>query len=74
MSCKEFENTTSKGLSRRELECLYWSAQGKSIDEVAIILNISKSTVRNYLDSVKTKLNSFKITKAIYQAAKLGLI
>ena len=68
------ENPTFNNLTPRERECLYWSAQGKSIDEVAIILNIRQCTVRNYLHQVKTKFNCFKITKAIYQATKLGLI
>lgn len=61
-------------LTPQELKCLYWSAQGKTIDEVAMILNISKHTAKNYLSNVKTKLNVFKMATAIYQATKMGLI
>jgi len=39
----------AKLLSRRELECLRWSAAGKSNDEIAIILSLSSHTVTAYL-------------------------
>jgi DNA-binding CsgD family transcriptional regulator len=61
-------------LSTREIECLLWLSQGKSIEETAMILSISKKTARTYLDRIKVKLNATKTTQAVYYATKRGLL
>lgn len=61
-------------LSGREIEVLYWSACGKSGDEVAIILGISKSTVRFHVANIMTKLNAVNMTHAVGKGVFHGLI
>lgn len=51
-------------LSRRELECLEWAAQGKSAWEIGRILGISRHTVASYLDNAKEKLGVRTIVQA----------
>jgi len=68
------DSEVSNNLTSRELECLYWTANGKSAEEIALILGIVPSTVRQYNENVKLKLECFKMTNAIYKAMKLGIL
>nr|WP_246225618.1 LuxR C-terminal-related transcriptional regulator [Rhizobium daejeonense] len=61
-------------LSARELECLRWSAAGKSSDEIAIILNISSHTVVSYLKSAMRKLDSVNRMQAVARACRFRLL
>ena len=61
-------------LSVRELECLRWVASGKSAAEIAVILNISAHTARDYLKSSRFKLDCVSSAQAVTKAVKLGLI
>ncbi|SFO92668.1 DNA-binding transcriptional regulator, CsgD family [Bradyrhizobium sp. Ghvi] len=54
-------------LSRRELECLKWAAQGKSAWEIGQILRISRNTAADYLNNAKEKLG----VRTVIQAATL---
>ncbi|MDA9433555.1 LuxR family transcriptional regulator [Bradyrhizobium sp. CCBAU 51627] len=57
------------GLSRRELECLQWAAQGKSAWEIGRILNISRNTVAYYLENAKEKLGVRTVVQAATRLA-----
>jgi len=61
-------------LSGRELECLRWIARGKDSSEIAIILDISAHTARDYLKSARYKLDSVTSAQAVTKAVKLGLL
>lgn len=61
-------------LSAREVDCLFWTAQGKDTKDIAIILNISFHTARDYLKSAKYKLNSTSAAQAVTKAIDLGLL
>jgi LuxR family transcriptional regulator, quorum-sensing system regulator CinR len=61
-------------LSVRELECLRWIARGKDTSEIAIILNISAYTARDYLKSARYKLDSVTSAQAVSKAVELGLL
>lgn len=52
-------------LSPRELECLKWSAAGKSAAEIGIILSLSEKTVRFYQDLARRKLDAKNLTHAV---------
>jgi DNA-binding CsgD family transcriptional regulator len=54
-------------LQPNEWRCLYWAAQGKSIQETAEILQISFHTVRSYHDKIKEKLGCKKLIQAVYR-------
>ena len=61
-------------LSRREMECLRWKASGKTVPEIAIILNLSEKTIRFYLDLARGKLNATNGTHAVAKALSQDLI
>lgn len=61
-------------LSGRERETLQWAAVGKTIDQTAVILGLSSSAVRTYLDAARRKLNCLTKPQAVAVAMKLGLI
>lgn len=61
-------------LSRREIECLYWTAAGKTSAEIATILDLSEHTVNNYLVAVCQKLNSVNRVHAVAKAMRQGII
>ncbi|MBW7970171.1 LuxR family transcriptional regulator [Bradyrhizobium sp. BR 10289] len=56
-------------LSRREVECLEWAAQGKSSWEIGRILGISRNTVAYYLENAKEKLGVRTIAQAVTHLA-----
>lgn len=61
-------------LTTRELDCLRWVAVGKATNEIAVILNISPHTAREYLKSARFKLDCVTSAQAVSKAAKLGLL
>jgi DNA-binding CsgD family transcriptional regulator len=61
-------------LSKREIECLRWSAAGKSSEEIAIILDLSSHTVASYLKSAMRKLDSVNRMQAVARAFRYRLI
>lgn len=52
-------------LSRRQIECLDWAAQGKSTWEIGKIVGISERTVAFHLEKAKEKLGARNITQAV---------
>jgi DNA-binding NarL/FixJ family response regulator len=61
-------------LNDRELECLTWSARGKTSPEIAAILNLSKRTVNFHIENACRKLNVATRTEAVARAASCRLI
>jgi len=61
-------------LSPREILCLEWASNGKTFEDIADILGLSKHTVRMYLDAARRKLNCLNITHAVARAIKMELI
>lgn len=61
-------------LAPREIECLRWSAAGKTSEDISVILNLSPKTIRAYLESARFKLNGLNITHAVAKAIALNLI
>jgi len=61
-------------LSRREIECLKWTAAGKAHTDIAIILDLSEHTIRGYLKDARMKLDCVTLAQAVSRAASLGLI
>ncbi|MBV6322696.1 LuxR family transcriptional regulator [Duganella sp. HSC-15S17] len=61
-------------LSKRELECIHWSAAGKTSREIGLILGISQRTAYFHLTNVATKLNVHTTRHAISRAIALGLL
>jgi DNA-binding NarL/FixJ family response regulator len=61
-------------LNERELECLTWSARGKTSPEIATILGLSKRTVNFHIENACRKLNVSTRTEAVARAASGRLI
>lgn len=61
-------------LSARELDCLRWSAAGKSSEEIAVILDLSSHTVNSYMRSAIEKLDVVNRVQAVATACRLRLI
>jgi DNA-binding NarL/FixJ family response regulator len=61
-------------LNDRELECLTWSARGKTSPEIATILNLSKRTVNFHIENACRKLNVSTRTEAVVKATSGRLI
>jgi DNA-binding CsgD family transcriptional regulator len=56
------------------LECLTWSARGKTSPEIAAILGLSKRTVNFHVENACRKLNVATRTEAVARAASGRLI
>jgi LuxR family transcriptional activator of conjugal transfer of Ti plasmids len=52
----EREASPDPGLSRREIQCVFWINEGKTDWEIGVILGISEDTVAFHLKNVKAKL------------------
>lgn len=48
-------------LSRREISCLYWLANGKTMEETALLLGITRRTVKAHIENTKIKLGCFTL-------------
>lgn len=66
------ENPACTALTKREREVLQWSADGKSAQDIADILNLSKGAVDFHLKNTIQKLNAPNKTAAVARAALMG--
>lgn len=69
-----FWKDNSVVLSEREIQCLNWTAAGKTSSEIAGILGLSEHTVNHYLNHVSKKLDAVNRTQAVVKAMKKGYI
>jgi DNA-binding CsgD family transcriptional regulator len=61
-------------LTEREIECLFWISEGKTSDEIAVILGISRNTINNYITSVMRKTATKTRSEAIAYAVRNNLV
>jgi DNA-binding CsgD family transcriptional regulator len=61
-------------LTRREIECLHWTALGKDHKDIAAILNLSEHTVRDYTKTARLKLGCATLPAAVTRAGHLRII
>ena len=72
--CIEGKGERGFELTDRELECLFWIAEGKTSDEIAMILGISRNTINNYITSVMRKTATKTRSEAIAFAVRNNLV
>lgn len=72
--CGEGKSDREFELTERELECLFWIAEGKTSDEIAMILGISRNTINNYITSVMRKTATKTRSEAIAFAVRNNLV
>ncbi|KGB27356.1 LuxR family transcriptional regulator [Candidatus Liberibacter solanacearum] len=65
---KDFE------LTGREIECLTWISEGKTSDEIAVILGISRNTINNYIASIMRKTATKTRSGAIAYAVRNNIV
>lgn len=61
-------------LTPRELECLKWTAAGKTTWEISVILRCSQSVVNFHITNIRNKIGAGNRRDAIVKALRLGLI
>lgn len=64
----------AQNLTSRELEILKWTADGKSSQDIADILTVSKNTVDFHVRNAVSKLQAANKTAAVVRAAILGYL
>ncbi|WP_370156365.1 helix-turn-helix transcriptional regulator [Bradyrhizobium ottawaense] len=61
-------------LTEREIECLYWVAEGKSAWVIGRIVKVSENTVNFQMKNVVRKLGATNRTNAVHKATRRRLI
>jgi DNA-binding NarL/FixJ family response regulator len=61
-------------LNAREMECLTWSARGKTSPEIAILIGLTKRTVNFHIENACRKLGVATRTEAVVRATTGHLI
>jgi DNA-binding CsgD family transcriptional regulator len=61
-------------LTDREIDCLSWTAAGKTSVEIADIVGLSEHTVNQYLNRATKKLDTVNRTQAVAKALRVGII
>lgn len=67
-------NRKSISLTKRELECLKWSATGKSSWDIGQILNCSEAVVNFHFANIRRKFKTSSRHQALVKAIQLGFI
>lgn len=68
------DGNTEAPLTDRELDCLRWTADGKTSSDIARIMGLSEHTVNHYLTRATRKLGSVNRTNAVAKAIRRGWI
>ena len=63
----------AKTLTRREIEILKWSAEGKTAGDIAMILCLKERTIHFHIASAIQKMGVCNKTAAVVQAALHGM-
>ncbi|MEJ8474864.1 autoinducer binding domain-containing protein [Roseibium algae] len=69
-----FSKPNSPSLTNREIECLKWTAAGKTSADISDTLGISRHTADWYLKEATAKLKARNRTHAVAEALRLKLI
>ncbi|PCK88645.1 LuxR family transcriptional regulator [Rhizobium sophoriradicis] len=71
---RNLDTRMTDALTDREIDCLNWTAAGKTSAEIAEILSLSEHTVNHYLNRATKKLDTVNRTQAVAKALRIGLI
>jgi len=66
------ENANPLDLSKRELECLFLMLRGRTAQQTANVLQLSRRTVESYLDNMKNKFGCLNKSELLVKAMMLG--
>lgn len=65
---------TPNTLTKRECEILTWVADGKTSNEVGLILSVSTHTINTHLHTATRKMDCVNRTQLVAKAIRLGII
>jgi DNA-binding CsgD family transcriptional regulator len=68
------DQRVGEDLTQREIDCLNWTAAGKTSVEISDILSLSEHTVNHYLNRATKKLDTVNRTQAVAKALRMGII
>lgn len=71
---RDMDHRANEMLTEREIDCLNWTAAGKTSVEIAEILGLSEHTINHYLNRATKKLDTVNRTQAVAKALRIGLI
>ena len=71
---REYRSAAEFGLTERQLEILQMLAEGKSTEQIAGLLFLSKTTVRNHVAHILAALGVHTRVQAMILASRAGLI
>ncbi|WP_249791556.1 response regulator transcription factor [Bradyrhizobium sp. SRL28] len=61
-------------LTQRERQCLAWTAQGKTVADIAVLVQIAPRTVLFHLENARRKLGAASIAQCVAEALRRGLL
>lgn len=61
-------------LTQREHQCLAWTAQGKTVADIAVLVEIAPRTVAFHLENARRKLGAASIAQCVAEALRRGLL
>ncbi len=61
-------------LTDRERECIFWVSEGKTTDDIGVILSVSSNTANGYIANAIQKLGSSNRAMAMATAIRSGVI
>ena len=65
---------TENPLSERQRQCMDWVSEGKTTEEIAMILGVASNTVASYVTHAMQKLGAGNRPKAVATAIRSGII
>ena len=68
------ETAQQDPLSDRERECLHWVSEGKTTEDIALILGVSANTVNGYVTHAIQKFSASNRVMAVATAIRGGII
>ena len=71
---ESFDEVKTGPLSPRETEIVRYISQGKTHEEIGIILGISSETLRSHTKSIQRKLDCTNSASAVTRAFELGIL
>ncbi len=61
-------------LTQRERQCLAWTAHGKTVADIAVLVQIAPRTVIFHLENARRKLGAASIAHCVAEALRRGLL
>ena len=61
-------------LTQRERQCLAWASRGKTMEETAMILDVTSRAVKFHLDNARRNLGASTVAHAVALAVRHGLL